>query len=330
MGVGAYLSLQGDISPAVIIASSMLAGRMLQPIDQLTATWSMWGTAKDSWDRIDEALSLPERKYSDVKLPPPTGELVLEGVFGGPPQIETPFVQNVNLKIPAGASVAIIGSSASGKSTLLRLITGVWAPRFGTVRIDGSDIRHWRREELGPFIGYVPQDVELVEGTIGDNIARHGTIDSEQVIAAAKAAGVHEMILNMREGYNTQVGAGGIYLSGGQRQRVALARALYGNPKVLILDEPNANLDEAGEQALDAVLDQAKSKGQTVLIVSHRPVAIRNCDLVMVMQGGQVTIYGPRDQVFSVLANAAKASGRNGNSGSPARPDNNKVGYEPA
>jgi PrtD family type I secretion system ABC transporter len=325
MTIGAFLVLDGDISPGVIFAASMLTGRMLQPIDQLTMTWSAWSNAKDSWVRIDEALALPEKKYSDVKLPAPNGELVLEGVFGGPPQIDTPFVQNVSLKIPAGASVAIIGSSASGKSTLLRIIAGVWAPRFGTVRIDGADLRHWRREELGPYIGYVPQDVILVEGSIGDNISRHGEIDSEKVITAAKAAGVHEMILNMREGYNTQVGAGGTYLSGGQRQRIALARALYGQPRILILDEPNANLDEAGELALDNALDQARKNGQTVLIVSHRPVAIRNCDLVMVMQAGQVTLYGPREQVFNVLANAAKAAGKNTAPAAPAQ-----VGYEPA
>jgi ABC-type protease/lipase transport system fused ATPase/permease subunit len=229
----------------------------------------------------------------------------LEGVFGGPPGTSAPFVQNVNLKIPAGVIVAIVGSSASGKSTLMRLISGVWAPRMGTVRLDGADLRTWPREQLGPYIGYVPQDVELIEGTVAENIARLGSLDSERVIAAAQSAGVHEMVLQMANGYGTQVGANGAFLSGGQRQRIALARAMYGDPPLLVLDEPNANLDEAGEMALDTALQQAKQRGQTVLIVSHRPIAIRNCDLILVMQDGQVLLYGPREQVMAKLASAA-------------------------
>lgn len=307
MGFGAFLAVQGDVSPGVMMAASLLAGRMLQPIELLISTWTQWGSAQDAWKRIDEALSMPERPYSDISLPPPKGELALEGLFGGPPHLQVSYVQNVNLRIPAGASVAIVGPSASGKSTLLRLIAGVWLPRGGVVRIDGADIRHWRREDLGPYIGYLPQDVELIEGTIAENIARHGELDSEKIVAAAQAAGVHEMILQLQDGYNTQVGVGGAYLSGGQRQRVALARALFGNPPLLILDEPNANLDEAGELALENALQGLRKRGQTVLIVSHRPTAIRNCDLMLMMQSGQVTLYGPRDQVLAVLAKAAQS-----------------------
>lgn len=308
IGFGAYLAIQGEISSGAMIAVSLLSGRMLAPIDLLISTWSQWGSAQEAWRRIDQALNMPERAYSGISLPPPKGEIALEGVSGGAPKVDSVFVRNVSLKIPAGASVAIVGSSASGKSSLLRLIAGVWTPRFGVVRIDGADIHTWRREELGPHIGYLPQDVELIEGSVAENIARHGAIDNDKVIAAATAAGVHDMILRLPEGYGTQVGANGAYLSGGQRQRIGLARALYGNPRILILDEPNSNLDETGEIALDIALHAAKSKGQTVLIVSHRPIAIRNCDLVMVMQAGQVSLYGPRDPVLSALATAAKTT----------------------
>jgi ATP-binding cassette subfamily C exporter for protease/lipase len=308
MGVGGLLFLTTDVSPAIIFAASLLSSRISGPIEQLTATWSQLETTRDSWLRLDDALHYEDREYSGITLPAPKGEVTLEGVFGGPPGIPAPFVQNVNLKIPAGVIVAIVGSSASGKSTLVRLVTGVWPPRVGTVRLDGADLRTWRREQLGPYIGYLPQDVELFEGTVAENIARLGQLDSDRVIAAAKAAGVHEMVLQMKDGYGTQVGANGAYLSGGQRQRVALARAMYGDPPLLVLDEPNANLDDAGELALDAALQQAKQRGQTVMIVSHRPIAIRNCDLLLVMQDGQVMLYGPREPVMAKLAEAAAAA----------------------
>jgi PrtD family type I secretion system ABC transporter len=308
MGVGGYLFLTTDVSPAIIFAASLLSSRISGPIEQLTATWSQLGTVRESWHRLDDALHYEYREYSGINLPAPKGEVTLEGVFGGPPGIPAPFVQNVNLKIPAGVIVAIVGSSASGKSTLVRLVTGVWAPRVGTVRLDGADLRTWRREQLGPYIGYLPQDVELFEGTVAENIARLGELDSDRVIAAAQAAGVHEMVLQMKDGYGTQVGANGAHLSGGQRQRVALARAMYGDPPLLVLDEPNANLDDAGELALDTALQKAKQRGQTVMIVSHRPIAIRNCDLLLVMQDGQVMLYGPREPVMAKLAEAAAAA----------------------
>lgn len=308
MGVGGFLFLSTDVAPSIVFAAMLLSSRISGPIESLLMTWSQLGTTTESWRRLDDALRHADKEYSGVTLPPPKGEVSLEGVFGGPPGAATPFVQSVNLKIPAGVIVAIVGSSASGKSTLVRLITGVWAPRMGTVRLDGADLRTWRREQLGPYIGYVPQDVELIEGTVAENIARLGPLDSDKVIAAAREAGVHEMILQMAEGYGTQVGANGAFLSGGQRQRIALARAMYGDPPLLVLDEPNANLDEAGELALDTALQQAKQRGQTVVIVSHRPIAIRNCDLILVMQEGQVLLYGPREQVMAKLASAAAAA----------------------
>ena len=308
MGVGGFLFLSTDVSPAIIFAASLLASRISGPIEQLMSVWPQLGTATECWKRIDDALSHEDKHYSGITLPAPKGEVTLEGVFGGPPGVSSPFVQNVSLKIPSGVIVAIVGSSASGKSTLVRLITGVWAPRMGTVRLDSADLKTWPREQLGPYIGYLPQDVELIEGTVAENIARLSVLDSDRVIAAARAAGVHDMILQMAEGYGTQVGANGAFLSGGQRQRIALARAMYGDPPLLVLDEPNANLDEAGEIALDIALQQARQRGQTVIIVSHRPIAIRNCDLILVMQDGQVLLYGPREQVMAKLASAASAS----------------------
>ena len=309
MAAGSFLVIAGDISMGVMVASGLLSSRILAPIDMIVSSWPHWSNVREAWGRLDQALSMPPPPTTGIALPPPKGEISLEALFGGAPGAELPFVKNVSLKIPAGASVAIIGSSASGKSTLMRMITGVWLPHAGTIRIDGADIRTWPRAELGPHIGYLPQDVELIEGSIAENIARHGEVDSDKVIAAATIAGVHDMILHMPRGYATPVGVGGANLSGGQRQRIGSARAMYGDPPLLILDEPNANLDEAGEMALDAALRTAKERNQTVLIVSHRPIAIRNCDLVMVMQSGQVSLYGPREQVLAVLANAAsKAS----------------------
>jgi PrtD family type I secretion system ABC transporter len=305
MAVGGFLFVTSDVSPGIVFAASLLSGRIMGPIEALTMTWSQWGTTHESWKRLNDALVTDEKVYSNVTLPAPKGEVWLEGIFGGAPGVSTPFVQNINLKIPAGVIVAIVGASASGKSTLVRLITGVWQPKMGTVRLDGADLQTWRRELLGPYVGYLPQDVELFEGSVADNIARLGAVESDKVIAAANDAGVHDMILQMSDGYGTQVGASGGFLSGGQRQRIALARAMYGSPPLLVLDEPNANLDEAGELALDRALQAAKKRGQTVLIVSHRPIAIRNCDLMLVMQGGQVSLYGPREQVMAKLAVAA-------------------------
>lgn len=320
LGVGAYLYLQGEITPGAMIAASILAGRMLSPIEQLIGSWKLWGSAQDAWQRIDKVLSIPPRTYSAVTLPAPRGEITLEGVVGGAPGTETPFLRGISIKIPAGMSLAIVGPSASGKSTLLRMIAGVWLPRAGVVRIDGADMQQWRRQDIGPHIGYLPQDVELLEGTVAENIARHGDMDNDKVIQAAQAAGVHEIILHLPKGYDTQVGVGGAYLSGGQCQRIALARALYGSPSLLIMDEPNANLDEAGEIALDKALAQAKANKQTVIIVSHRPGAIRHCEAMAVMQAGQIVQYGPRDQILSAFGAQQQKSAAQAAAKPPAAP----------
>jgi ATP-binding cassette subfamily C exporter for protease/lipase len=309
LGYGAYLVIAAEVTPGVMIAASILTGRMLSPIEQLIGSWRQWGSALDAWKRVNQMLSLPGRPPAGITLPAPMGSLRLEGVSGGPPHLQANTITNISVQIPFGASVAIIGASASGKSTLLRLIAGVWPARAGIVRLDEADIRQWERAELGPHIGYLPQDVELLEGTIAENIARHGTPDDEKILAAARAAGVHEMILQLPQGYATQVGASGAYLSGGQRQRIALARALYGTPKLLILDEPDANLDEAGEQALERAILDAKKNGQTTIIVSHRPLPVRHCEFILLMQAGRAAAFGARDQVLAALTRARAGAG---------------------
>ena len=305
-GVGALLTIDGQMTAGGLIGGTILASRMMLPIEQLIGSWRQWIGAIESWKRLDAVLALPNQADSGVVLPEPKGEINLENVYAAPPGGSAPVLKGINLRIPAGASVAVVGASASGKSSLLRLIVGVWKPTSGTVRIDSADIRNWPRQELGPHIGYLPQDVELFEGSVAENVARHGSLDSEKILAAASAAGVDEVIRRLKQGYATPVGNGGAFLSGGQRQRIALARALYGKPSILILDEPNANLDEAGEHALDIALRQAHARGQTVVIASHRPNAIRNCDLILMMQDGAVALYGPRDQVLQALSNASK------------------------
>jgi len=304
--VGALLTIRGEMTAGGMIGGTILAGRMMLPIEQLIASSRQWIGAIQSWKRLDQALSLPPRLNSGVSLPAPRGEITLENVFAAPPGSNVPVLKNINLRIPAGASVAVVGASASGKSSLLRLIAGVWKPSAGAVRIDAADLRNWPRNELGPHIGYLPQDVELLDGSVAENIARHGELNSDAILAAANAAGVEEVIRRLPQGYATPVGSAGAFLSGGQRQRVALARALYGNPAILILDEPNANLDEAGEQALDTALQHAHARGQTVILASHRPNAIRNCDLILMIQDGTVALYGPRDQVLQRLSAAAQ------------------------
>lgn len=321
LGVGAYLTVAGELTAGAMIACSILAGRMLSPIEQLISNWKQWGSARDAWKRIDLILKIPSRPYSTVTFPPPKGDVSIEALVGAAPGVETPFLRGISLRIPPGVSVAIIGPSASGKSTLLRFIAGVWIPKGGAIRLDGADILQWKRSDLGPYVGYLPQDVELLEGSVAENIARHGEVDSDKVIAAAQAAGLHDTILRLPRGYDTPVGVGGAYLSGGQRQRVALARALYGTPPLVILDEPNANLDEAGEKALDHALAKAKENKQTVVIVSHRIGALRNCDAVVVMQAGQVAMFGPRDKVLQAQAAGAQPTPTPAPPAPPAVPD---------
>jgi ATP-binding cassette subfamily C protein EexD len=236
-----------------------------------------------------------------MKLPPPEGRISAAGLVVVPPGAQIEVLRGINLEIAAGEAIGIVGPSASGKSTLMRTLVGVWLPARGVVRLDGADISHYDRTELGCHIGYLPQDVELFDGTVAENIARLGTVDADAVVEAAQLAGVHELVLQLPNGYDTRIGQGGQSLSGGQRQRVGLARALYRNPRLVVLDEPNSNLDHAGEAALAQALNALRRSHTTIVVVTHRPNILTSMDKIMVLTNGVIERFGPRDEVLASL-----------------------------
>lgn len=301
LGAGALLAIEDIITPGMMIAASILMGRALQPVELAIGTWKQFISARSAYSRLEEMLQTYPERGEGMPLPPPTGQLILENVVAGAPNAQTPILKGLNFSILAGDVVGVIGPSASGKSTLARLLVGVWQAQGGKVRLDSADIYQWNKDELGPYIGYLPQDIELFEGTIAENIARFGKIDSEAVILAARRAGVHDMILHFPQGYDTQLGTDGGILSGGQKQRIALARALYGDPSLVVLDEPNANLDDVGEEALVHAILDLHQRGKTVVLISHRTSIINAVTKLLVLHEGQMRLYGPRDQVLAAL-----------------------------
>ncbi|MDX1466504.1 MAG: type I secretion system permease/ATPase [Halomonas sp.] len=302
LGLGAWLVLRAEITPGMLIAGAIIMGRALAPIDRLIGTWKGFVSARGAYGRLDELLTKIPAEEQGMSLPPPKGEVRVEGVAAAPPGGRVPTLRGIQLAVRAGEHVGIVGPSAAGKSTLARVLLGIWPPLTGTARLDGADITRWNREEVGPYIGYLPQDIELFEGTIAENIARFGEVDADKVVAAARKAGVHEMVLAMPGGYDTPIGAGGGGLSGGQRQRIALARALYGDPVLVVLDEPNASLDDSGEHALRAAMVALKREGVTLFVISHRVSVLKGMDTLLVMREGQVHMVGPRDEVLAQLA----------------------------
>ncbi len=314
LGFGALLVLEGKMTSGMMIAASILVGRALAPVEMLIGNWKQFVSARSAHQRLKEMLDAhPERKVG-MPLPRPTGQYVLENVMAAAPGSRNPILKGISLAINAGDVVALIGPSASGKSTLSRLLVGVWPAMAGTVRLDGADIYQWNKDELGPHLGYLPQDIELFQGTIAENIARFGEVDSEKVIEAARKAGVHELILRFPQGYDTPLADAGASLSGGQRQRIALARALYGDPAVIVLDEPNSNLDDQGEAALANTIRELKEAGKTVILVTHRVGSLALADKILLLQDGVVKAYGPRDQVLGAAARAPQPNGQ------PVRP----------
>jgi ATP-binding cassette, subfamily C, bacterial exporter for protease/lipase len=306
LGLGAYLVILGEATPGIMIAASILMGRALAPIELLIGTWKGFVAAKTSYERLGEMLGQFPAREPGMSLPRPNGVVTAENVYVTPPRAQTAVLKGLNFTFGPAEIIGIIGPSASGKSTLARAMVGVWSTQVGKMRLDGVDIFQWNKEEVGPAIGYLPQDVELFDGTIAENIARFGEIDSEQVIAAAQASGVHDMILHFPQGYDTRIGEAGGVLSGGQRQRIALARSMYGNPAFVVLDEPNSNLDDQGEAALvDAVLSM-KARGSTVVLITHRTSVLRVVDRLMLLRDGQVQAFGPRDEVLRALAATAQ------------------------
>lgn len=301
---GAYLAVIGQCTAGVMIAASIVMGRALAPVALAMATYKNSLSARASYKKLDK-LFASEKPAPNMDLPDPVGEITCEHLYfatGG-----RPIIKGVSFRLPPGQSVAIIGPSAAGKSTLCKLVLNLWTPSAGKVRIDRADIQSWNPDKLGPFLGYLPQDVELFDGTVADNIARMGNIDSEKVIRAANMAGAHHMILGLPKGYDTQIGESGKALSGGQRQRVGLARALYGDPRIVVLDEPNANLDEEGDASLHQAILNLRKLRATVIIVTHKAQILNIVDNIMVMQDGQIAMSGRRDDVLRELAKMQQA-----------------------
>ena len=304
LGLGAYLAIQKELSPGAMVAGSMLLGRALAPLDYLIGSWKGFVGARDSYDRLQHLLKAVPLRAPPMPLPAPSGQLSLENVAIVPPGSQRPIISGVTLNIPAGKHVGVIGPSAAGKSTLIRAMLGLYRPAMGSVRMDGADIFQWDREALGKFIGYLPQDVEILDGSISENIARFGEVDPEAVVKAAQMAGIHDIILRLPKGYDTVIQGQGAVLSAGQRQRLGLARAIYGNPHLVVLDEPNSNLDQEGEMALEAAVEALRAYGTTVIIVSHRTSILKQVELIAYMSSGVLAKFGPRDEVFRAINEA--------------------------
>ncbi len=308
LGGGALLVIQGELSPGAMIAANVLMTRALAPIDLMVSTWSGFLSAKEAFIRLRALLEAHPMRHLKLKGIEPKGDLVLSDVVASAPGRSTPIIKAVSAIMPAGTVTVVLGASGSGKSTLARVILGIWPASSGSVMLDGQAVGSWDRMELGPHIGYLPQDIELFDGSIAENIARAGRVDSEKVIAAAEASGLHTMILRFPKGYDTPMGEAGSLLSGGQRQRIGLARALYGDPALVVLDEPNANLDDEGEAALVRAVNGLKAKRKTVVLISHRPGIISVADRLLILHEGTVQASGPRDGVLAALQQQREAA----------------------
>jgi len=307
LGLGGYLAIHNEISSGMLIAGSILMGRALAPLDLLINTWKGFSSARASYARLEALLADFPKDKEYMELPDPKGEIILEGVVVIPPGSKQPSIKGISMKIDKGDVVGIIGPSAAGKSSLARAILGLWPLVQGKVRLDKADIHQWDKEHLGKHIGYLPQDIELFEGSISQNIARFAEVDSKKVVEAAQIAGVHEMILRLADGYDTMIGVGGATLSGGQRQRIGFARAIYDNPVLVLLDEPNSNLDDQGEKALVQAIQILKTKGTTVILITHRPNILQATNKLAVIKQGQLEAYGNTNEILQKMAAAAKA-----------------------
>lgn len=317
LGAGALLVIDGQLTPGAMIAANALMGRALAPIDMLVGTWRSFIGARAAFERLEALLQDNPERDAALSRTSPTGALALRNVFATAAGRDDPILKDVSLDIEPGTVTVVVGPSGSGKSTLARVMISIWPQVSGEVLLDGRPISGWSRFELGPHLGYLPQDVELFDGSIAENIARFSEVDSERVIAAAQSAGLHEMILRLSNGYDTQIGDAGSLLSGGQRQRVGLARAIYGDPALVVLDEPNANLDDVGEVALGRAVMELKAKGKAVVLITHRPGAVAVADRLVVMQDGRVVTKGPRDAVLAHLQQQGDGA-RSGTSRPPA------------
>ncbi|MCF6759742.1 type I secretion system permease/ATPase [Pseudomonas fragi] len=310
LGLGALLAVQGQITAGMMIAGSILMGRVLSPIDQLIGVWKQWSSARLAYQRLEALLHSYPARAQRMALPAPRGELAVEQLSASAPGTRRATLANLSFTLPAGQVLGVIGPSGCGKSTLARLLIGVWQPLAGKVRLDGAELSQWDKHQLGPHLGYLPQDIQLFAGTIAQNIARFAEVDADKVLAAAQLAGVHQLILQLPEGYETRLGEGGAGLSGGQKQRIGLARALYGLPAVIVLDEPNSNLDEAGEQALLQAIAQLKQHKRTLILITHKPNVLTLTDQLLILREGQLQAFGPTAKVLGAPAAAKPAAAK--------------------
>jgi len=307
LGAGAMLVIDSELTPGSMIACSILIGRALAPVEQAVSAWKLFIAARIAYGRLKNRLAMLPPEPDRTRLPDPKGHLLLQRVSYSPPGSGRYVLQNITFVVKPGEALAVIGSSAAGKSTLCRIMVGLLQPTSGEVRLDGSEFRHWNLDQLGKFIGYLPQDVELFSGTVGENIARMGKGEDDAIIEAAQLGHAHDMIQRLPDGYDTQIGDAGAKLSAGQRQRIGLARAIYGDPCLIILDEPNASLDQAGEGALAGALIELKRRGAALVIVGHRPSTIAQADKILLLKDGKAELYGPRDEVLQKLRSASAA-----------------------
>jgi len=313
LGFGALLVLENKITPGMMIVASILMGRVLSPVEQLIGVWKTWSGVKSAYTRINELLSVNPLRAPSMQLPKPKGIVTIENVTVIPPGAAVPTLKNVSFAIFPGDVLGVIGPSGAGKSTLARTLVGIWPTVAGHVRLDGANIFQWNKQELGPYIGYLPQDIELFAGTVSENIARFGNVDAEQVILAAQRSGVHDMILRLPKGYDTLLGDDGAGLSGGQKQRLGLARAIYGDPSLLVLDEPNSNLDEVGEHALIGTIRNLQQRGKTIVMITHRSSALAMTKKLLLLVDGSVQMFGPTAEVMSALSNKNIVNKNNAN-----------------
>ena len=307
LGLAAFLVISGGVSAGMMIAASVLIGRATAPVEQVIGIWKQWRGVTSAYDRLNKLLDNNPARPVGMSLPPPQGALEVEAVRATPPGSQFWVLKGVSFSLQVGDILGVIGPSGSGKSTLARLLVGVWPASAGMVRLDGADVYQWNKDELGPSIGYLPQDIELFSGTIAENIARFGEIDSQKIVKAAQLAGVHELILKMPNGYDTKIGDAGQGLSGGQKQRIGLARALYGDPSFIVLDEPNSNLDDIGERALGQAILELRQQKKTVVVISHRHPIVKVTNKLLVMNDGTVGAFGPTDQVVAEITRLQKS-----------------------
>jgi len=311
LGAAAMLVIEGELSVGAMIAANVLISRALQPLDLIVGSWRGFVQAKGAYQGLDTLLRTHPEQDSEVHYPIPKGEITLNKLVASTPGRPLPILDNLNVVFKAGQVTAIIGPSGSGKSTLARCLLGIWPNKEGMVLLDNTPIENWNREQLGPHIGYLPQDIELLDGTLAENIGRYNETDSEKIIDAAKRAGIHDMILRFPMGYDTQAGEAGDMLSGGQKQRLGLARAIYGNPSMIVLDEPNANLDDLGESALLLTIQELKNQGKTVFLITHRRNILSVADYLLVLKEGKLVNYGLRDTVLATLTGSPQPSPSN-------------------